>query len=64
MTLHVGNKVKILSNSNTKIYTISDISFDTADDGTPLPMYNLYNEDMNNILEEPFYENELQLIER
>lgn len=44
-----------------KIYEISDISYDIADDGSKIPMYNLYNKETDDILEEPFYADELKV---
>lgn len=66
MTLHTNNRVQIINgeHDSSKEYVISDISYDTADDGTPIAMYNLYDETTEEILEEPFYENELRLIQK
>ena len=63
MTLHVNQRVMIIDGerASNKVYVISDISYDKADDGTPIEMYNLYDETTEEILEEPFYESELRL---
>ena len=64
MALHVSNKVRIINEeyNNEKEYIISDISYDIADDNSLIPMYNLYDETTEEILEEPFYESELRVI--